>query len=260
MDKCQVPIIELDSVFKRFGNKASGTIALTNVSLSIYPNEIVAIVGESGSGKSTLARVALGLLKPDEGTVKLKGRDIATLPAEEYRRLRPVIQPIFQDSHGSLNPRRSLASTLRQALPKHTAPDVYAALLRSVGLTPPEKYLSRYPSELSGGQRQRFSIARALAANPELIIADEPLSGADVSNRGQLLNLMLDLASQRHTAYLMITHDISIAKVFAHRVLVMHNGAVVEAGPSAAVLQDPKEAYTRRLVAASPDLTRILSG
>jgi ABC-type oligopeptide transport system ATPase subunit len=259
MEKPRIPIIELDSIVKRFGGHETGTLALNNVSVSVFPREIVAIVGESGSGKSTLARVALGLTEPDQGTVRLKGHDIKSLSREQYRLLRPVVQPIFQDSHGSLNPRRSLASTLRQVLPRGTGTEVYEGLLRSVGLNPPQRYLARYPSELSGGQRQRFSIARALASNPEMIIADEPLSGADVSNRGQLLNLMLDLAAERRTAYMMITHDISIAKGFAHRVIVMHKGSIVEAGPSSVVLQDPKDAYTRRLVAASPDLIQILS-
>ena len=251
------PILVLDNVSKTFRRSGGSPVkAVSNVSLSVGRGETVALVGESGSGKSTLGRIALGLLAPDSGRVVLEGQALGELSPEEFRRVRVAMQPIFQDASSSLNPRRSARELMEQAL-RGQSIDVEAKaaeLLDRVGLSPGRDYLPRFPHEISGGQRQRLAVARALAMNPRLIIADEPLSGADVSIRGQILNLLLDIKAERNVAYLMITHDISIARHFADRVAVMQHGVIVETGPAEAVLSSPTHPYTQQLVAAAPVL------
>jgi ABC-type glutathione transport system ATPase component len=251
------PLLVLDAVSKTFKLPGRAVLpAVRAVSLTVHAGEIVALVGESGSGKSTLGRIALGLLAPDAGHVVFAGQRLDGLAPAAFRALRTGMQPIFQDPTSSLNPRRTVRELLLQA--SWTQPAAGEArcvqLLEDVGLRPAAQYLDRYPHELSGGQRQRVSIARSLAMEPRLIIADEPLSGADVSIRGQVLNLMLDIQRSRGVAYLMITHDISIARAFADRVAVMMMGELVEVGPADTVLSTPEHAYTRRLVAAVPAL------
>ena len=252
------PLLELRNVAKTFRSAAGESVhAVRGVSLSVGRGETVALVGESGSGKSTLGRIALGLIAPDAGEILLDGRSFARLSRREFRAARTAMQPIFQDATASLNPRRTVRELLAQALPRHAAKELDGEAVRvldSVGLRPGAEYLARWPHELSGGQRQRLAIARALAAEPALIVADEPLSGADVSIRGQVLNLLLDIQEARRIAYLMITHDISIARAFADRVAVMLRGEIVESGPVDQVLVDPRHEYTRRLLAAVPEL------
>lgn len=254
------PLLTLDQVSKNFrGSKGMMTAAVKAVSLTVHTGEIVALVGESGSGKSTLGRIALGLLAPDAGSVTFDGHRLTGLTPEAFRALRTGMQPIFQDSTAALNPRKTVRELLAQALWKNPV-NVEArcvALLQDVGLRPAQQYLGRFPHELSGGQRQRVSIARSLAMEPKLIIADEPLSGADVSIRGQVLNLLLDIQRSRDVSYLMITHDISIARAFADRVAVMMRGELVETGPAEAVLRAPRHSYTQRLVAAVPALGSV---
>ena len=253
----QDAILSIESVSKTFRRPGHAPVqAVKDVSLSVGRGETVALVGESGSGKSTLGRIALGLLAPDAGGVVLEGRRLGSLGAGELRRARLAMQPIFQDASSSLNPRRSARELMAQALRDGSGAidDRAAALLDRVGLSPGRDYLSRFPHEISGGQRQRLAIARALAMNPRLIIADEPLSGADVSIRGQILNLLLDIKAERGVAYLMITHDISIARHFADRVAVMQHGVIVESGPAAQVLTSPSHPYTRQLVSAVPEI------
>src|SRR6185369_13044997 len=205
------PLLELRNVSKTFRSAAGETVhAVRAASLLVDRGETVALVGESGSGKSTLGRIALGLIAPDFGDVFLEGRSFASLSSREFRDARMAMQPIFQDATASLNPRRTVRQLLAQALRRHAADVVdvrAAAILDSVGMRPGLDYLDRLPHELSGGQRQRLAIARALAVEPALIVADEPLSGADVSIRGQVLNLLLDIQETRGNAYLMITHD-----------------------------------------------------
>jgi len=256
----ETPLLALREVAKTFRSAAGETVhAVRGVSLAVRRGETVALVGESGSGKSTLGRIALGLIRPDRGDVVLDGRSIASLSSGDFRAARTAMQPIFQDATASLNPRRTVRQLLAQALradaSDRTGVDAQAsALLDSVGLRPGAGYLGRLPHELSGGQRQRLAIARALAAKPALIVADEPLSGADVSIRGQVLNLLLDIQEARGIAYLMITHDISIAHAFADRVAVMLRGEIVESGPVDEVLVTPRHEYTRRLLSAVPRL------
>jgi len=251
------PLLVLENVSKDFKLPGGAMLqAVRAVSLTVHAGEIVALVGESGSGKSTLGRIALGLLAADSGTVVFDGHDLTSLSPARFRGLRTGMQPIFQDPTASLNPRRTVRQLLMQALWKQPLEGETRCigLLNDVGLRPAVQYLDRYPHELSGGQRQRVSIARSLGMEPKLIIADEPLSGADVSIRGQVLNLLLDIQRSRHVAYLMITHDISIARAFADRVAVMMKGELVEVGPADAVLRTPAHEYTRRLVAAVPAL------
>jgi len=257
------PLLQLRDVSKTFRrSRTESVVALHSVNLHVAAGETVALVGESGSGKSTLGRIALGLLAPDTGSVLVAGRQLHRLAAAELRRVRAEMQPIFQDAAAALNPRRSAKGHLLQALAvRGAATETEAiALLESVGLRPGHEYLDRLPHELSGGQRQRLTIARALAPRPRLIVADEPLSGADVSIRGQILNLLLDIKQQHAIAYLMITHDISVVGAFADRDAVMMMGKIVETGPAERVLRRPEHAYTRRLLGAVPALPGRTAG
>ncbi len=252
------PLLELAGISKTFRRSGGSEVkAVNSVDLSVGHGETVALVGESGSGKSTLGRIALCLTAPDAGEVRLAGRTLTGLPAGELRRVRTQMQPIFQDPTASFNPRRTVEELLGQALPhveRRDRAQRSVTLLERVGLRPGLVFLPRFPHELSGGQRQRLAIARALAMDPILIVADEPLSGADVSIRGQILNLLSDLQTERQVAYLMITHDISVARAFANRVAVMMQGEIVETGSAETVLGAPCHPYTQRLVAAVPSL------
>lgn len=248
------PILRLDAVSKSFPQAGSRDrfYAVKNVTLSVGRGETVALVGESGSGKSTLGRIALGLLKPDAGKVWLDGVCLTDCSPAELRSVRVRMQPIFQDATASLNPRRSVRELLAQGLNRYSGDKEQRSvqLLQEVGLRPGNIYLERLPHELSGGQRQRLAIARAIAGEPLLIIADEALSGTDVSIRGQILNVLMDIRERQGVSYLMITHDISIARSFADRVAVMRFGEIVEEGPAEQVLTEPQHEYTKRLVAA----------
>jgi ABC-type glutathione transport system ATPase component len=251
------PILRLENVSKTFRRSGGAQVhAVRNVSLHVDAGETVALVGESGSGKSTLGRIALGLVRPDAGRVLLEGRAILDMPDEQFRAARTVMQPIFQDAGASLNPRRPVHELLAQATRRRdvSLTEAAIAVLESVGLRPGADYLQRHAHELSGGQRQRVAVARALAMEPKLLIADEPLSGADVSIRGQILNLLIDIKQARGVAYLMITHDISIARAFADRVAVMMQGEIVETGRAQTVLGAPQHPYTQQLVAAVPTI------
>lgn len=253
------PLLQIDNVSKAFRRTRKETVyAVRDSSLMVMAGETVALVGESGSGKTTLARIALGLVKPDAGHVIFDGRPLYALSGAKFRAARAKMQPVFQDAATALNPRRTAREHMLQALGDRSAAAERQAveLLHSVGLRPGERFLPRFPHELSGGQRQRLTIARALAPQPRLIIADEPLSGADVSIRGQILNLLLDIKQERGIAYLLITHDISIARAFADRVAVMMRGEIVETGPAQKVLTAPEHEYTRRLLAAVPTLPK----
>jgi ABC-type glutathione transport system ATPase component len=256
------PVLELRDISKTFRRSGGAVVqAVRSVSLTVGPRETVALVGESGSGKSTLARIALSLLAPDAGEVLLEGRRLTGMHPRALRTVRTRMQPVFQDPAASFNPRRTVQDALAQALrfverrDRRDRRDRALALLDRVGLSPAATYLPRLPHELSGGQRQRLAIARALAMQPILIIADEPLSGVDMSIRGQILNLLIDLQEERQISYLLITHDISMARTFADRVAVMMQGAIVETGPSSEVLTAPRQPYTQRLIAAVPTLT-----
>ena len=246
-----MPLLELRHVSKTFLRRgAPPHRAVDDVSLTVERGECVALVGESGSGKSTLARLALRLIDADAGEVLFDGARLHALSGGALRQARIKMQPVFQDASTAFNPRRTVRTILRQATVGAASEAHLCALLERVELRPARPFLARYPNELSGGQRQRLSIARALATAPSLIIADEPLSGADVSVRAQILDLLADLQVQSCVSYLLITHDILLARAFSHRIAVMHQGRIVEYGDTATVLQAPTHAYTHRLLDA----------
>jgi ABC-type glutathione transport system ATPase component len=253
------PVLELSRLSKTFRPRDAVPLrAVDDVSLHIDRGECVALVGESGSGKSTLARLALRLIPPDGGTITLQGQSLMQLSPPALRAARLTMQPIFQDPAASFNPRRTVRAILSQVLVQAGATSVadkqLDALLARVELRPARDYLLRYPHELSGGQRQRLAIARAIAAQPAVIIADEPLSGADVSIRAQILNLLVDLQRDSGVAYLLITHDMLVARAFSHRVAVMYRGHIIEEGPTDQVLAAPRHPYTQSLIAAVQSL------
>jgi ABC-type oligopeptide transport system ATPase subunit len=260
-----VPLIEAREISRLFPVRASGglfrtremQLAVDRVSLTIHPGEVLALVGESGSGKTTLGRMLLGLSAPSEGMILYKGADIAARSGEAARTFRREVQVVFQDTGGSLNPRRRIGESVALPLAYHRGLEGRAAavevdaLLDRVGLAPAH-FRNRLPHELSGGQRQRVGIARALASNPSLVIADEPVSALDVSVRAQILKLMFELQREKKLAYLFITHDLGVVRAMADRVMVMHRGRVVESGTADAVLNSPRDTYTQSLLAATP--------
>jgi peptide/nickel transport system ATP-binding protein len=227
----------------------------SGVDLDIAPGESMGIVGESGSGKTSLGRTLLRLYRPTRGTLRFEGEDITHCDERVLRPLRARIQMVFQDPLSSLNPRHRIADILAQPLlafarvPDRAAGRRAAAeLLERVGLPP--QLVQRYPHELSGGQRQRVGIARAIALKPRLMIADEIVSGLDVSTQAQILLLLREL--QKDSSLVFISHDLSVVRVLCDRVMVMHRGRVVEAGRCEQVFRDPQHEYTRALVAAIP--------
>jgi len=233
--------------------------ALDKVSLSVSKGETIGVVGESGSGKSSLARCMLGLELLSSGTVAFKGQDVASLSRRETSVFRRGVQMVFQDPYHSLNPRMKIGSTLGEVLRFHgMAADRKDAIARAAGLMArvglSELVLDRYPHELSGGQRQRVGIARAIAVEPEVLIADEPVSALDVSVQASILNLLQSLVRETGVALVLIAHDLAVVRLVCDRVLVMHDGMVVEQGTADEVIQRPRDPYTRRLVASVPEL------
>lgn len=233
--------------------------AVDGVTLEVHPGEVVALVGESGSGKTTLAHAVTRLVEPTAGRIVHRGRDITHLRGAELRGLRRSFQLIFQDPYESLDPRQTVEEVVLEPLLIHgvgaTVDERHAivlASLRSVGLEPAEEFARRYPHQLSGGQRQRVSIAAAMVLGPELVVADEPVSMLDVSLRAGILRLMLDLRAERDFAYLFITHDLSLAWVFADRIAVMYLGRIVETGPADEIIRRPQHPYTKALVSVIP--------
>jgi len=239
-----------------FGRVRRRVHAVEQVSFDLNASETLALVGESGCGKSTTGRSLLRLVDIEGGSIEFGGRDIARLPADEVRPLRREIQMVFQDPYASLDPRLTVGFSVAEPLYVHgvasgaEAEDRVAWLLGHVGLSP--DHAPRYPHEFSGGQRQRIAIARALALQPKIIVADEAVSALDVSIRAQIVNLMLDLQAEFGLAYLFISHDMAVVERVSHRVAVMYLGQIVEIGPRRAVFEDPRHPYTRKLMAAVP--------
>lgn len=234
--------------------------AVENVDIELHRGKVVALVGESGSGKSTVARLLAQLLPQTGGEITLDGEPVNAHFGRKFRRYVRNVQMILQDPFASLNPIHTVRYVLTRSVRIHH-PEAKAAererllgeLLTRVDLTPPERYLSKFPHELSGGQRQRVAIARALGASPKVLLADEPVSMLDVSIRIGVLNLLRDLKDRLNLAILYITHDIASARYFADRTVVMYAGQVVERGPSEEVTQRPAHPYTQLLVASAPD-------
>jgi len=234
-------------------------LAVDGVSLAVAAGESVGLVGESGCGKSSVAQALVGLIEPSGGRVLFRGADLWRAGRGARRQFRRQVQMVFQDPCGSLNPRLSVGSALREALQvggREADPGAVAELLRSVGLEP--EHGARYPHELSGGQRQRVGIARALAVGPALLIADEPVSALDVSVQIQILNLLRALRRERGLAYLLIAHDLAVVRYLCERVLVMYLGRIVESGPAERLFAQPAHPYTEALLSAVPDVERGL--
>jgi peptide/nickel transport system ATP-binding protein len=240
--------------WRLFGAPSEFT-AVKNATFALEENEFVGIVGESGSGKSTLARLVVGLEKPTEGHITVAGRDVTANRSGDRAHRREHIQMVFQDPQSALNPRRRVASIVTQALeaagiPEPQRQERARQLLAEIGLA--SETMTRFPSQLSGGQKQRVNIARALCAVPQILVADEIVSGLDVSVQAQLLDLLLRLRREHGFSMLFISHDLSVVRYLCDRVLVMYRGEIVESGPAEEIFATPRHPYTRTLLAAVP--------
>ena len=234
--------------------------ALDGVTLSVEQSRTLAVVGESGCGKSTLARQVTMIERPTSGTLLLDGQDVAKADAVTRKRLRPVVQMIFQNPYASLNPRKKVGTLLEEPLVINTGLEAparrerAAAMMARVGLRP--EHYARYPHMFSGGQRQRIAVARALMLGPRLVVADEPISALDVSIQAQVLNLLLDLQEDLRIAYLFIAHNLQVVRHIADTVMVMYAGKAMEQGPREAIFAHPRHPYTQALLASTPSLRR----
>ncbi len=267
----ETPIISLTDLSVHFALRGSGVgrllgrssgavKALDGVSLDVAPGEVVGLVGESGSGKSTLGRAVLGLATVSGGSVRYRGREIGGLPEKKMRPLRAKLQMVFQDPAAALNPTMTVGQAVADALRvQGTAaaqrPAAVARALERVGLSPVERFTGKYPSELSGGQKQRAVIARAIALDPDLLVADEPISMLDMSVRSKILTLLQELRADLGLSFIYITHDLASARFFCDRVAIMYLGRIVEIGPTADIFAHPRHPYTKALLKAVPDVT-----
>ena len=239
-----------------FRRSAGVVKAVDGVSFEVGPGESFALVGESGCGKSTVARLLLRLIVATSGAVRLEGRDLLAFGPAEMRAARRRLQIVFQDPYGSLNPRMTVGQMLAEPLALHDVvppakrPGRVAELLHLVGLQPDST--QRYPHEFSGGQRQRIAIARALAAEPRVIVCDEPVSALDVSIQAQILNLLADLQQRLGLSYVIISHDLAVVRHIAATVGVMYLGRIVESGPNQSLFERPRHPYTQALLSAVP--------
>ncbi|MGQ9542569.1 MAG: ATP-binding cassette domain-containing protein [Candidatus Bathyarchaeia archaeon] len=250
------------SILQTIMSKGEQILAVDDVSLEINKGEVLGLVGESGSGKTTLGRVLLRLEEPDFGKIYFEGVEFTAVKEQSrIREFRRRMQMIFQDPYDSINPRMRVRDIVGEPLHVHKIGlterervESILNILEDVKLTPPKKYIDRYPHELSGGQRQRVAIARTLILRPSFIVADEPVSMLDVSIRTELLNLMLNLKESYNLTYLFITHDLAVAKYICDRIAVMHLGKIVELGPTLEIIHNPQHPYTKALRAAVPRL------
>jgi ABC-type glutathione transport system ATPase component len=252
------PLLDVEQLTVRYsGRRRSQVVAVDDVSFAVRPGQTVGLVGESGSGKSSIGKAILGLVKPAAGSIRFDGRDIVERDLALRRSLAHQLQVVFQDPNSSLNPTRTIASSLMEPLlvgrdkGRETAREKAGAMLERVGLT--RDAMERYPSAFSGGQRQRIAIARALVMEPRLIICDEPVSALDLSVQARVLNLLVDLQLRDNLSFLFISHDLSVVRHMSHYVLVLQRGKVVEHGTGDQLWNSPEHPYTRALIASVPD-------
>jgi oligopeptide/dipeptide ABC transporter ATP-binding protein len=245
-----------------FGRERVEIRAVDDVSFDVFESEIVSVVGESGSGKTTIARCVLGLVKPTSGTIDFNGRRVSSLPSSSLREYWRDVQLIFQDPFESLNPRLNVYTIISLPIRRLTSEqepskvrEKVVQLLREVDLDPGE-VINKFSHQLSGGQRQRVNIARALASNPKLLIADEPITMLDASQRLNILSLLMKLKAKRSFTIILITHDLASAKMMSDRIIVMYLGRIVEAGPKRSVFSTPHHPYTEMILSATPQLKK----
>ncbi len=247
------------SLARLFGRDTGTIKAVDGVNLALQPGEVVGLVGESGSGKSTLGRALLGLVPATQGSIHLHDLNLADLSRRRLREIRQVVQMVFQDPNAALNPSMTVEEAVADALRVHgvrSAAERHRRVveaLERVGLSPVELFLSKYPRDLSGGQKQRVVMARAIVLQPELLVADEPVSMLDMSVRAKILQLMVDLKQELSLTYVYITHDLATAKYFCDRIAIMYLGRVVEIGPTEEIFATPRHPYTKALLAAIPE-------
>jgi oligopeptide/dipeptide ABC transporter ATP-binding protein len=257
------PVLEVENLKKHFPvqrgllrRTVAAVKAVDGVSFSIAPGETLCLVGESGCGKSTVGKLALRLIEPTAGSIRLNGEEVTGLSPRAMRPYRRRVQMVFQDPYASLNPRLKAGEIVGEPLENYSEASgseqeqKIAALFEKVGLRPDA--MRRYPFEFSGGQRQRLGIARALALNPDVIVADEPVSALDVSVQAQVLNLLMDLQEELGLAYLFVSHDLGVVEHIGHRIAVMYLGEIVELASKDALFAEPLHPYTRALIAAAP--------
>jgi oligopeptide/dipeptide ABC transporter ATP-binding protein len=258
------PILELDNVKVHFPvyrgmlfERRRGVVkAVDGVSLRVASGEVIGLVGESGCGKTTLARAIVQVVPLTQGVIRFQGADLSRLSPAALRGIRPRFQMIFQDPYASLNPRMTVSDAIAEPMIVHgfvrrrDAPARVSALMEQVGLAP--RFVKKYPHEFSGGQRQRIAIARALALDPKLIIADEPVSALDVSIQAQILNLIGGLCRNHDLTLILVSHDLAVVKHLSHRIAVMYLGRIVEIGDAESVFHTPLHPYTQALLSALP--------
>lgn len=258
------PLLEVSGLRKSFpvkrnllGRVTERSVVTNDVSFTVGRGETLGIVGESGAGKSTIGRQVLRLIEPDAGTILFDGQDVRKLRGRELLTFRQRAQMIFQDPFSSLDPHMTIRNAVGEPLSIHFGlageerDRRVVEILQRVGMR--EDQLDKYPREFSGGQLQRIAIARALTLDPDFIVCDEPVAALDVSIQAQVLNLLLDLQAERGLSYIFISHDLSLVRFLAHRVVVMYRGEVVETGTSEELFDNPRHSYTKSLVSAVPD-------
>lgn len=256
------PLIQAEEVSKRYRierrfRSAQIIDAVRNVTLEVFPGEVVGLVGESGSGKSTVGRLIMGLEKTDGGSISMAGQEIVVGNSRQMRRVRRDMQIVFQDPKASLNPHMRIETIIGEPLVIHGAAgsrqEVRQNVLKMLGIVGlGEEFAKRFPAELSGGQQQRVAIARALILKPKFIVADEPITSLDVSIRAQIINLLQDLQVKYRLAILFISHDLSVVRHFCDRICVMYKGRIVESAPAMALFAKPTHPYTQALLSAIP--------
>jgi len=262
-DAIRQPVLEVDGLTRHFvtkgffGREEHRVKAVDGVSFTVAPGETLGLVGESGSGKSTTGRLVLRLDDPTAGRIRFEGQEITGLRRGRLRAMRRRMQVVFQDPYSSLNPRMRVGEAVAEPLRAHgivterkAREDRVADLFQRVGLDP--RFASRFPHEFSGGQRQRIGIARAIAVEPRLIVADEPITALDVSIQAQIVNLFMELQESMGVAYLFIAHDLAMVRHLCHRVAVMLRGRIVEMASTEQLFQDARHPYTQALISAMP--------